>query len=54
MRRVLLTAVAVAPLLAMAGAAEAACPAAGTATNGADIATRGELHDRRRRPTAPA
>lgn len=37
MRRVLLTAVAVAPLLALGGVAEAACPAAGTATNGSDI-----------------
>jgi hypothetical protein len=37
MRRVLLTAVAVAPLLALAGVAEAACPAAGTATGGSDI-----------------
>ena len=37
MRRVLLTAVAVAPLLALASVAEAACPAAGTGTAGADI-----------------
>jgi hypothetical protein len=37
MRRVLLTAVAVAPLLALASVAEAACPAAGTATGGSDI-----------------
>ncbi len=37
MRRVLLTAVAVAPLLALASVAEAACPTAGTATNGSDI-----------------
>ncbi len=37
MRRVLLTAVAVAPLLALAGVAEAACPTAGTATNGANL-----------------
>ena len=37
MRRVLLTAVAVAPLLALASVAEAACPDAGTATNGSDI-----------------
>ncbi|HEX3406299.1 MAG TPA: hypothetical protein VHS81_03595, partial [Caulobacteraceae bacterium] len=37
MRRVLLTAVAVAPLLALASVAEAACPAAGTATAGSDI-----------------
>lgn len=37
MRRVLLTAVAVAPLLALAGVAEAACPAAGTATSGSNL-----------------
>ena len=37
MRRVLLTAVAVAPLLAFASVAEAACPDAGTGTAGADI-----------------
>ncbi|HEY1425275.1 MAG TPA: hypothetical protein VGF50_01260 [Caulobacteraceae bacterium] len=37
MRRVLLTAVAVAPLLALAGVAEAACPTAGQATGGSDI-----------------
>src|SRR6185312_3590368 len=37
MRRVLLTAVAVAPLLAFGSLAEAACPAAGTATDGSDI-----------------
>lgn len=37
MRRVLLTAVAVAPLLALAGVAEAACPASGQATGGSDI-----------------
>jgi hypothetical protein len=37
MRRVLLTAVAVAPLLALASVAEAACPATGAATNGSDI-----------------
>ena len=40
MRRVLLTAVAAAPLLALiGGAAFAACPPAGTATGGADITT---------------
>jgi len=40
MRRVLLTAVAVAPLLALiGGSAFAACPAAGTGTNGSDIST---------------
>src|ERR1022692_3251198 len=40
MRRVLLSAVAVAPVLALiGGAAFAACPAAGTSTNGTDIST---------------
>ncbi len=40
MRRVLLTAAAVAPMLAlMGGMAFAACPAAGTATDGKDIST---------------
>jgi len=40
MRRVLLTAVAVAPLLALiGGSAFAACPGAGTGTNGSDIST---------------
>jgi hypothetical protein len=40
MRRVLLTAVAVAPLLALiGGAAFAACPTAGASTSGSDIAT---------------
>ena len=40
MRRVLLTAVAVAPLLALiGGAAFASCPAAGTGTDGTDITT---------------
>ena len=37
MRRVLLTAVAVAPLLALASVAEAACPASGATTSGSDI-----------------